>query len=260
MQNLKNPSNQHNIKKIKYKLKKEQNIIKEINFEKFNHKVNINCSYNFLIKKFGKPCYLSNENLIFKTIWIITVKTSNLFDYSILIYNEKELINDELKNNVDWSIAGCDDYEYIDWIKLVKLFKFEFSNYLKQQDKLEKINNKDNNKKNNMIKTNELLKSINNEHNKNIQFDKKRFIDIDKYKKLDNEKLKEFTNDDLASVLFTRFKESDNFLFKEALIIYRALQEPENYNKSSSNNVICSKNKLKYNNKKDKSKYNNKKN
>jgi len=88
--------------------------------------------------------------------------------------------------------------------------------------------------------------------------------------------LKEFSNDDLACVLFTRFKESNNPLLKDALIIHRALEDPTNYNKLSGS---CSgvsidsykktnykekvftiiRGKTKYNNEKDKTKYNNEK-
>jgi len=64
-------------------------------------------------------------------------------------------------------------------------------------------------------------------------------VDTNKYKELDNKGLKEFSDDDLACVLFTRFKESNNPLLKEALIIHRALEDNSNYNKSSvSNNSV----------------------
>lgn len=261
-------SNHNNIKKIKYKLNKND-INKEIDFEKYSDKGIIECSSDYLLKKFGKPIFKNNS--IFKTVWYIKVKTSNLYEYIILIYSKIKLINEELKNNTIWNIAYSQDFEFINLQKLTKLFGFEYSNYLKQQEKLIKKENEIEKKYKNKVCSKENINQKDDIDKQNK--DESKFIDIDKFKELDNDKLKEFTNDELACVLFTRFKESDNSLLKEALIIHRVLQDPENYNKVSdkyftNKNIKSSKitnyktNTYKVDSKKikrDKSKYNNKK-
>lgn len=260
-----NQQNQVNIKKIKYKLKKVSPF-DNINVDGTGYKTKFYCSYDFLTHKFGKSFGGSVDGKT-KAGWIVMIKTSNGFEYPITIYDYKEIETD-LKNITNWNIGGC-DYEFLDYEKLVKLFGFEYSNYLKQQEKLKK-------KEEQKIEKNKgKTYNQNNNEGEGDGDGEKKFIDIDRFKKLDNERLKEFTDDDLACVLFTRFKESGNFLLKEALIIHRALEDSNNYNKTSektfgfsqekfnyktkfnSNNM--NKDKTKYNNKKDKTKYNNKK-
>jgi hypothetical protein len=270
-QNQQNQQNQVNIKKIKYKLKKV-NSRDNISINGTSLKSYINCSYDFLIYKFGKSLGPSADNKS-KAVWIIIVKTSNGFEYPITIYDYKEY-ETTLKDITNWHIGGA-DYEFLDYTKLVKLFGFEYSNFVKQQEKLKRKKEQEIEKKN--IKQNNQLNQ-NNQSNQNNDKNEneKKFIDIDRFKKLDNEKLKQFTDNELACVLFTRFKESGNFLLKEALIIHRALEDPENYNKTSSKTFSpnqqksnyktnsnspnnTKRDKSEYNNKKDKTKYNNKK-
>ena len=235
------PNNQ--IKKIKYKFKKV-NQQDNIKMDGTSLMTEIVCSYDFLIYKFGKSIGASADGKS-KAEWIIIVKTSNGFEYPITIYDWKDC-NIDLKDITNWHIGGK-NYEFIDYNKLAKLFKFEYSNYLKQQEKI--------NKKKELTQNQNQISQLNNLQNQS------KFIDINKFKKLDNDKLKEFTDDELACVLFTRFKESNNFLLKEALIIHRALEEPENYNittkyynndKNKSNKIIIIKDKSKYNNTKNK--------
>ena len=73
----------------------------------------------------------------------------------------------------------------------------------------------------------------------------------EKYNKINSE-LSKYSDDDLASVLFVRFKNSENFLLKEALIIHRSLIDPMNYNIKPYEKKpyeMIKKNKSKYNNK-----------
>jgi len=81
------------------------------------------------------------------------------------------------------------------------------------------------------------IKKINKSKNLNkIQHNnKKKFIDEEKYNKIDLEELSKYTDDDLACVLFTRFKKSNNFLLKEALIIHRTINDPTNYYNKNNN-------------------------
>lgn len=229
--------NKPNIKKIKYKLKKASAVL-NIDIEKFEHRININCSYDFLLKKFGQVGFLHEDNVPYTIIWIIDVKTSNNLNYCVIIYGKQKTtsdceITDEIKNNTIWGICAPNDYEFLDYNKLDKLLGFEYSNYLKHQEKLKKKKEQDMEKK--TKGKSKYLHNPNTSSEPNISYNKyksddKKFIDIDKFKTLDNEKLKEFTDDELACVLFTRFKESGSFLLKEALIIHRALEDQANYN------------------------------
>ena len=65
------------------------------------------------------------------------------------------------------------------------------------------------------------------------------YIDIEKYKKVDTEFFSNFSDDDLACILFTRFKISNNYLIKEALTIHRTLMKPENFSirRNNTNNT-----------------------
>lgn len=289
-----NEQNKINLKKIKYKLKNVSYDEYIKNSDSGCFKAEFECSYDFLLHQYGKPFmtnkihYCSNSDAPnpVRASWYIKVKTSNNHEYYIDIY-DWEQSNIELKEVKKWCIAGSEKpCEYLNWDKLLKLLKFQYSNYIKRMEKLEK---KEQEKINKSIKLNLNKKPIQQPIHQTIQETQtieskqnSKFIDEQKYKKLDEEKLKEFTDDDLACVLFTRFKESGNFLLKEALVIHRALQDPTNYNRQietkpdkkdyknkfktysakniSDTNVFANKkNKSKYNNKKDKSKYNNKK-
>lgn len=268
-----NEQNKINMKKIKYKLKNIPYDEYTKNFVSGCFKAEIECSYDFLIAQYGKPFITKNNSTNTNKIrasWYIKVKTSNNFEYYIDIY-DWEQSETKLEDVNKWCIGGSDKpCEYLDWDKLLKLFKFQFNNYNKKIEKQKQKEQSNKTSKLNISNTQKVqeIQEIPNE----------KFIDIEKYKKLDNEKLKEFTDDELACVLFTRFKETENFLLKEALIIHRALEDPENYNKTTSKNFssnqqksnyknnlnntkknIVKKDKSKYNNKKDKSKYNNKK-
>ena len=228
---LNNQQNQVNIKKIKYKLKKEINPQYNIETDGVIFRERIISSYDFLIHKFGKSIGPSSDGKV-KSLWVITVKTSNNFEYLINIYDYEQYETD-LKDITNWNIGGI-DYEFLDYKKLSKLFRFEYSNYLKQEEKLKKKKEFEQNKS--TIKFNNQL---NQSEEKYININK--FKELDK--ELDNEKLKEFTDDDLACVLFSRFKESGNFLLKEALIIHRTLEDPENYNKSTIKSLYSNKKK-----------------
>jgi hypothetical protein len=258
-QNIKNQQNKINLKKIKYQIKNVsyEEYIK--NFKSGCHKANINCSYDFLVSQYGRPQLTQvNSNNKIRASWYLKVKTSNNLEYFIDIY-DWEQSDIELKDIEEWNIGGSTEIcEYLDYAKLIKLINYQFDNYNKKQEKVK--NQTQTQTSSTTIQTNQQNES--------------RYIDINKYKELDNKGLKEFSNDDLTCVLFTRFKESNNPLLKEALIIHRALEDPYNYNKSSGS--VCSsigekktnynekvftitRGKSKYNNKKDKTKYNNKK-
>ena len=251
--NEQNEQNKINLKKIKYRIKNISYDEYIKNYKSSCHKATINCSYNFLVYQYGKPHITKvNSNNKIRASWYLKIKTSNNLEYFVDIYDWDQS-NIELKDIGEWNIGGSTDVcEYLDYTKLIKLINYQFENYNKKQEKeKEKI----------QIKPNQQNES--------------RYIDINKYKDLDNKVLKEFSNDDLACVLFTRFKESNNPLLKEALIIHRALEDPTNYNKLSGSSEVSinsdkktnykekvftiTRGKSKYNNKKDKTKYNNKK-
>ena len=289
-------NNKTNIK-IKYKLKKSS-------LNEFDKDINntilmteIKCSHDFLINRFGKSIRTIN-NLKIKDEWYVKVNTSNYKIYYIIILNEyqKNEENIETENTKDiktWNIIG-NHHEFLDYTKLVKLFNFEFNNFIKKEEKkkLKELKNVVSKKKNTLIDNNRshenniLIKNNRlNDNNRVINTNELRYIDETKYNIIDKEQLTNLTDIDLASILFIRFKNSNNFLVKEALIIQRALLDPTNYNKKSNNyeksnynqkynksnnenhnRIIVNKENQYKNNKiivlkkRDKSKYNNKKN
>lgn len=306
-----NEQNKINLKKIKYRLKNVSHEEYMKNYVSGCFKAELECSYDFLVYQYGKPSitnkiyYNSNSSNLnapnpIRASWYIKVQTSNNVEYYIDIY-DWEQANVELKDVFKWCVGGSvGPCEYLNWDKLLKLLKFQYSNYNKRMEKLAKKEQEKQEKQNKTLKSivnkkpyqmEQIEQMVQVEQIEQVEQveqieqieQNSKFVDETKYKKLDNEKLKEFTDDDLACVLFTRFKESGNFLLKEALIIHRALNDPENYNKTyektskktfghnqkksnyktntksfnSPNNI--GKDKSKYNNKKDKSKYNNKK-
>ncbi len=259
-----------NLKKIKYKLKNVSYDEYIKNYTNGCYKTTINCSYDFLLSQFGKP-YITEQSINNKirASWYLKVKTSINNEYYIDIYDWE---NDDVElNNVNkWNIAGKIEHdEYLNYDKLTKLLIYQFYNFNKKQEK-ERLKHEQQFTRNDI---------------KCILDDKHQYIDIDKYKQINDNKLKEFSDDDLACVLFTRFKESSNPLFKNALVIHRELSTNTNIMSLNSNefiniptttettptfiefkkpinksiNSIIKKNKTKYNNKKDKTKYNNKK-
>jgi len=256
--------------KIKYKLKKVNNDDKIILSNNNYITIEVNCSYNFLLDKFGKS---SNESFDGKTRikWNVKVETSNQKTYYILIDGWKEP-NTELKDITNWYIGG-NIHEFLNYDKLVKYIQFDYKNYLKKNEKENIKKNQDNN----MTNPNNLKKqNYQSESNTKIISS---LINEEKYN-LMNSQLSGYSDDDLASVLFMRFKNSGNFLIKEALIIHRTLEDSSNYNKKSSHTInnnnfdnknnqyrhkISNKdtdnydlNNKDYLNRKDKSKYNNK--
>lgn len=263
-----------NLKKIKYKLKKgsiEDYIsIYEL---KLNEPLEINCSKDFFENKFGKSLsgYLEEEKKEILYEWCVIVKTSNNQTYKIIItpniYTKEEIINDG-KNTCDfkkWYVYG-DNYKYLDYNKLSKLFNFEYKNFLKKQEKINK-NAKIHNKNININIHNKLVPKFNNlqqddlsyknvltkKNNKPIEkIHRGNFIDEIKYNNINTEKFLEYSDDDLACILFTRFKNSSNSLLKEALIIHKTL------NGLLNNNIEKKLNDSNNKNKRDKSKYNNK--
>lgn len=228
-----------NLKKIKYKIKNVsyQEYIK--NFTSGCHKAIINCSYDFLVSQYGRPQIISNNKYV-KASWYLKIITSNNQEYYFDIYDWEEY-NTELKDITTWHVGGkVEDCEYLDYDKLTKLINYQISNFSKKQEKIYE-------KK--QIKTAQTTQTI--------QYEKTKYIDLNKYKQIDNDKLKEFTDDDLACVLFTRFKESGNFLLKEALIIHKTLEEPSNYNRHIETKTTATA-KTNYNKKDDKKEYKNK--
>lgn len=266
-QNSKNRQTQQNkinLKKIKYKIKNVSYDEYIKNYKFGCHKGNIKCSYDFLVNQYGKPQITSvNSNNKIRASWYLKIKTSNNLEYFIDIYDWNQADVD-LKDIGEWNIGGSTELcEYLDYTKLIKLINYQFENFNKKQ---QKEKDKDNSK----VKTQSMIQIQTNQQTES------KYIDVNKYKELDNKRLKEFSNDDLACVLFTRFKESNNPLLKEALIIHRALEDPSNYNKSNciGSNIDINEKKTNYkekvftitrgkskynNNKKDKTKYNNKK-
>ena len=265
-----NETNKINLKKIKYKLK---NISYDEYIKNFTfgcYKTTINCTYDFLLNQYGKPNIISqNKCNKIKASWYIKIKTSNNYEYYIDIYDWEEH-DKKLEDITQWNIGGkdylkdkSDNNEYLNYDKLIKLIYYQYNNYIKKQEKLKLKQMTHQIQPTKLIKS--TIRKLSSQTNLTNQIN---YIDENKYKQMDLDKLKEFSNDDLACVLFTRFKESGNFLMKEALIIHRALENPENYNKISNseekktnykNNILGKKDKSKYNNKKDKTKYNNKK-
>jgi hypothetical protein len=225
-----------NTKKIKYKLKKG---IKNDNINLNKEITTINCSYDFLVFKFGNPTKL-HENTISYIEWIVNIKTSNDYNYIIIIGGYVEDNDDKSNNNItDWKIIG-ENYEYLNYDKLVKLIDFEYKNFLKKKEKLEKKNI------NNSIK-NDKLTNTNGNYNKKVITNP---IDENKYNELDINRLSDLTDDDLACVLFTRFKNSNNQLIKEALIIHRTLIKSDktiNITDNKNFNQIDDKNSKTYN-------------
>lgn len=255
-----NDQNKINLKKIKYKIKNisYEEYIK--NFTSGSHKANINCSYDFLVNQYGKPKITStNQYNKIRASWYLKVITSNNYEYFFEIYDWDQT-DIELKDVSEWNIGGnTETGKYLDYTKLIKLINYQFENFNKKQEK-EEIKHTTN-----IQSQSETIIFENNKYNES------KYIDINKYKEFDNEKLKKISSDDLACVLFTRFKELNNPLLKEALIIHRALEEPTNYNKlninkndqkkinNENNSFTIKRGKSKYNNKKDKTKYNDKK-
>jgi hypothetical protein len=218
-ENINQNINETNFKKIKYILKKTE-LPNNINIDEYTCKININCSYEFLLDKFGKSLIICpNDTILHKAKWIVNVQTSNNYNYYITIFDCKEY-ETNLKDITNWYIAGI-DYDFLDYTKLSKLFNFEYKKYTKKIKKLFNINFQ------NQIYNDDLTK----------------YIDENKYKQMDIDILSNFTDDDLTCILITRFKNSYNFLIKEALLIHKGLTLPKKYN---------------YNKIKDKTKYNNK--
>ena len=249
--------------KIKYRLDKVKpneigidNIVGNDNIGGYC-KHTINCSYKFLVYKFGNSLGSSLDDKS-QTSWIIKVTGSNKKIYYINLYDSKEY-----KLNLDQiSVWNLGDNNYpigeINYQKIGNLIEFEYKKFLK---KIKKENKE-------LEKNTNICLTTNTKTNFNAKF-----IDEEKYNKMNLELLK-YSDDDLASILFVRFKKSKNLLLKDALIIHKSLVNYSNYIKKSyetntnNNNINICQNTLsqintnvnyhKKNNIKNKSKYNNK--
>ena len=257
-----NKYNNHNNIKIKLKYKLDKIKPDEIKLDQiknyFGYDNTINCSYEFLIYKFGKSLESTIDGKS-KGNWIIKIKASNQQIYYLHIYDFKEH-EKKLEDITNWYINCNESTKIINYDKICKLIEFEYKQYLKKIEKKNKeFEKKFNNKKNNIIKNS--YTNTNSITNTNTNTNTK-YIDEEKYNKI-NLELDKYSDDDLASVLFVRFKNSSNFLLKQALIIHRTLIDPINYNKKSfekkilnekknfadNKNIIIKKNKSKYNKK-----------